>query len=173
MKTLFTKTKRNEKGFSLIELMIVVAIIGVLAAIAVPTFQGFQKRAKAAEAKQVLGSVYTGQSTYNVENSDYALETACSGASCTVGVSNNVFTVIGLEHVNLKHYSKIGFAAVHMSPTAFVTTGGNSGCTISTTAWKAGAVSATATDAFSVSIDQAKTITQGSGGTLSSACVAQ
>ena len=37
---------KNDKGFSLVELMIVVAIIGVLSALAVPKFQSFQAKAK-------------------------------------------------------------------------------------------------------------------------------
>jgi len=49
----------NRKGFSLIELMIVVAIIGILAAIAVPNFQKFQRKAKQAEARGMLGSYHT------------------------------------------------------------------------------------------------------------------
>ncbi len=37
---------KNNKGFSLVELMVVVAIIGVLSAVAVPQFQKFQRKAK-------------------------------------------------------------------------------------------------------------------------------
>ncbi|MCB0384206.1 MAG: prepilin-type N-terminal cleavage/methylation domain-containing protein [Bdellovibrionales bacterium] len=61
------KKFNNAKGFSLIELMIVVAIIGILAAIAVPSFQRFQAKARQSEAKTLLSGLYTGQKTYKME----------------------------------------------------------------------------------------------------------
>lgn len=57
----------NAKGFSLIELMIVVAIIGILAAIAVPSFQKFQAKARQSEAKGLLSGLYTSEKTYKME----------------------------------------------------------------------------------------------------------
>lgn len=61
------RTLKNQSGFSLIELMIVVAIIGILASIAVPNFQKFQAKAKQSEAKNALSAMYTGQKSYAAE----------------------------------------------------------------------------------------------------------
>jgi len=48
----------NNKGFTLVELMVVVAIIGILSAIAIPNFKTYQARAKTSEAKIQLASIY-------------------------------------------------------------------------------------------------------------------
>jgi len=60
-----------EQGFSLVELMIVVAIIGVLASLAVPKFQVFQAKAKQSEAKNNLSHIYTLEQTYYGDNDAY------------------------------------------------------------------------------------------------------
>jgi type IV pilus assembly protein PilA len=62
---------QKSKGFTLIELMIVVAIIGILAAIAIPNFIGMQKRAKTSEAKSSLGEVRTLEEAYRAEVDAY------------------------------------------------------------------------------------------------------
>ena len=62
---------RNKKGFTLIELMIVVAIIGILAAIAIPNFLKFQAKSKQSEAKTNLKAIYTAQTGYFGENNTY------------------------------------------------------------------------------------------------------
>lgn len=61
------KIKTVKKGFTLIELMIVVAIIGVLAAIAIPDYLNLSTRVKQSEAKANLAGIYTAEIGYFTE----------------------------------------------------------------------------------------------------------
>jgi len=61
----------SQSGLSLIELMIVVAIIGILAALAIPRFQGFQARARQAEGKSNLNHIYTLEQSYHGDQDKY------------------------------------------------------------------------------------------------------
>jgi type IV pilus assembly protein PilA len=62
---------RGKKGFTLIELMIVVAIIGILAAIAIPNFLKFQAKSRTTEARTNLGAIFTGQTSFYGEANQY------------------------------------------------------------------------------------------------------
>ena len=72
---------RNNKGFTLIELMIVVAIIGILAAIAIPNFMTYQCKAKQSEAKSNLGNIRTMQEAYIAEYDRYSSSMTLVGFS--------------------------------------------------------------------------------------------
>jgi type IV pilus assembly protein PilA len=65
------KSLRSQKGFTLIELMIVVAIIGILAAIAIPNFLRYQAQSRQAEAKTNLGGIFVAETSYYGEQSRY------------------------------------------------------------------------------------------------------
>lgn len=66
------KRLANKKGFTLIELMIVVAIIGILAAIAIPNFLKYQAKSKQAEAKTNLKGIFTSETAYFGEQNFYS-----------------------------------------------------------------------------------------------------
>ena len=65
------KLHTRRGGFTLIELMIVVAIIGILAAIAIPNFLRFQLKAKSSEAKTNLAAIRTAEESYFAEYGVY------------------------------------------------------------------------------------------------------
>lgn len=91
--TMFSQTK-NSSGFTLVELMVVVAIIGILSAIAVPNFKKYQAKSKQSEAKIQLAAVYNTEVAAQADYDSYA--------TC--------LTDIGYE-ISPKGYYKIGFGA--------------------------------------------------------------
>ena len=86
---------KNQVGFTLIELMIVVAIVSILAAIALPSYQIYTKRAKFSE---VIASVEAVKTTYEI-----CIQTGVTQADCTEGshgIPANIATGSGSTYVD-------------------------------------------------------------------------
>lgn len=80
------KSFRQVKGFTLIEIMIVVAIIGILASIAIPGYQNYVKKGKAAEATANLATLRIQMEQYFQDNKTYV------GGNCTPTTATKYFT---------------------------------------------------------------------------------
>lgn len=106
--------KKAQKGFTLVELMVVIVIIGILAAMAIPKFLGATNKTKVSEAKPVLKEIYTLQSAHQIEKGVYSSSASTLGFASPSGVSRFTYTVTNkgttLGNANLNE--KIDVAAI-------------------------------------------------------------
>ena len=80
--------KLAAKGFTLVELMVVIVIVGILAAVAIPKFTVASHKAKCSEYPTVLSTMYQSEHTYEAENGSFASMTQLTAADLTIPASN-------------------------------------------------------------------------------------
>jgi type IV pilus assembly protein PilA len=98
--------RKSNKGFTLIELMIVVAIIGILAAIAIPNFLRFQLKSKSSEGKVNVAAIRTAEEAYNAEFGEY-IGAIASPPVANIGPQKVAFTDEGVAPAN---FGQIGWS---------------------------------------------------------------
>ncbi|HZO96735.1 MAG TPA: type II secretion system protein [Gaiellaceae bacterium] len=119
----------REEGFTLIELLVVIVIIGILLAIAVPSYLGFRSRAQDSAAKSNLREAVPSAEAYFSDNGSYssmdwsALQAIDSGISSDVTVGN-----VGANYYCLSDTSASGTTFYFKGPGGSVTSTTPSGC---------------------------------------------
>ena len=96
-----------QKGFTLIELMIVVAIIGILAAIAIPAYQNYTKRSHVSEGLSLAGGAKAAVTEYYSSKGEWPTSNAEAGISTTItGNAVNGVVVTGSGTITVTYNTK-------------------------------------------------------------------
>lgn len=82
------------KGFTLIELMVVIVIVGILAAVAIPKFINASQKAKASEFPTVLSAIYSGELAYQAQSGTFvtSLQALKDSAYVDIAITSRWFT---------------------------------------------------------------------------------
>jgi type IV pilus assembly protein PilA len=108
----------KQKGFTLIELMIVVAIIGILAAIAIPAYQDYTIRARVTEGLEMASSAKLAVSETSMTNNALPATQAATGYTSPAATANVTSIVVGANGViNITYTAAAGGGTIIMTPT--------------------------------------------------------
>nr|BFD67698.1 hypothetical protein HAGR004_27200 [Bdellovibrio sp. HAGR004] len=103
---MFSSKRKSQSGFSLVELMVVVAIIGILASIAIPSINKYMAKARQSEAKTNLSSLYTAEKAFYTEYNTYDSRFAAVGYTPEGSLRYNIgFSVAGAQATAANGYN--------------------------------------------------------------------
>jgi prepilin-type N-terminal cleavage/methylation domain-containing protein len=86
--------KKDDQGFTLIELLVVIIIIGILSAIALPSFLNQAKKARQSEARTYVGSMNRGQQAFYTENDSFTSSVDALGVGIVTQTANYLYLAI-------------------------------------------------------------------------------
>ena len=89
--------KAIQKGFTLIELMIVVAIIGILAAVALPAYQDYTKRARASEALSLMSGAKASVTEFYSSNNHFPTGNTSAGLASPASIAGGSVNSVGVN----------------------------------------------------------------------------
>lgn len=134
---MFSSTRKSQSGFSLVELMVVVAIIGILAAVAVPSVNKYMAKARQSEAKTNLSSLYTSEKAFYAEYNTYDTRFAAVGYAPEGQLRYNIgFSGAGIQATAANGYNTapadVSFAASAGAAAAYCGVSGvfKNGCSV-------------------------------------------
>ncbi len=116
------KFRERKHGFTIIELLIVIAIIAILAAVAIPALLRAQKSGKESAALQVLKSLRSAEETYRVKNKTYGDLTALNGATLSTVAESGTETASGYVFASTVSASTDAYTITATPPQTDMTT---------------------------------------------------